>query len=309
MQNSTHNLRMLMSGMALCLLSFHGCKKSEPEIRTTTTGSTTATTATTSTTSNTSSETQSAEDNTEAEYVFSDSNNIIDDAARSQAGVNKNLNHCYSASLSPNDLTTFPKTLTLNFGTAGTCISEDGKKRKGIISAAFTDRRNINGSQFVVSYNNYAVDDKTVSGSLTVRTSAIKSVYDSSLQKDVFIPTSWTTIVKEGKVVKGAKSHTWICDKTRVWETGFISPNNKEDDIYSFSGSSGGINANGVSYSTNIDANNPLKLKGSFPHFVQGILTLTEGSKTVKIDYGNGTKDYVAHLLIAGVPPIPFVLK
>ena len=90
-------------------------------------------------------ETQSTSDNALAESCWNDIFKQMDDASAVTLDVNRYSNSvhtatCYSINVNPAlPDTTFPKLVTLDFGTTN-CTGPDGINRRGIITAVFTGK-------------------------------------------------------------------------------------------------------------------------------------------------------------------------
>ena len=72
---------------------------------------------------------------------------------------------------SPNDLTTFPKTMTIDFG-AG-CNGTDGIFRKGKIIASVTGKLLELGSAIVCTFDNYYTDGYKVEGTYSLSNTTV----------------------------------------------------------------------------------------------------------------------------------------
>ena len=70
---------------------------------------------------------------------------------------------------------------------------------------------------------------------------------------------------------------------------------------YSITGSSNGINGNGVAYTMEIDPTKPLVIGTGCPYFVSGAVIITTEKRSALLDYGDGTADAIATLTINGV--------
>jgi hypothetical protein len=57
-----------------------------------------------------------------------------------------------------------------------------------------------------------------------------------------------------------------------------------------------------------IQDSNPLIVNGNYPYFTKGSVVITTDSKTVLVDYGDGTKDNKATATVNGVTK-EFTLK
>ena len=97
----------------------------------------------------------------------------------------KSINTCATVTLVPSDLTTYPKTLTIDYGTSGCTVG--GYPVSGKIVATLSGKIREIGTVISISFDNYSVDTITVSGTVSL------SVDDySAINKTITISTSTT---------------------------------------------------------------------------------------------------------------------
>ena len=183
----------------------------------------------------------------------------------------------------------FPKVITIDFGTTG-FVGKRGNTLKGKIIVSISNRMAIAGSTKTITYDNFSINDNVILGTKTVTFNGITD-----------LKPSWTIIAKDTIERADGKTVIWNTERTRTR----IDDNNTErlywDDTYSISGSSNGINANGVAYSMVIEPTNPLIAYSNYRHFVKGSVTTTTEKRTALMDYGDGTRDNIATLTINGI--------
>ena len=188
------------------------------------------------------------------------------------------------------DSINFPKTFTIDYGTTG-ITGKRGNVLKGEIIIVISNKMSVAGSSRTITFNNFSINGNAVKGMKVYTYEGLKSnshPYWNISVKDTITRTNDTTVV-------------WNCERVRERINDNGTPLIYWDDNYSVSGTSNGINAKGVAYSSVIDANNPLQIGGGWPFFTKGIITITSANKTVVIDYGDGTKDNKATATVNGV--------
>ncbi|OIP84549.1 MAG: hypothetical protein AUK44_02140 [Porphyromonadaceae bacterium CG2_30_38_12] len=182
----------------------------------------------------------------------------------------------------------YPKTITLDFGTAGV-TGKRGNVFKGKIILVVSDHMDTKGSTRTYSFENFSVNDNVVKGNKTVSYNG----ENNGLK-------SWTVVVND-TIVKAANGGILVSNSTRIRtrtnDNG--TPKIYFDDSYAIEGSATGINAKGVAYSVAITK--PLVTVGVWPVFVEGVMVVTTEKRSVITDYGDGTRDYKATVTVNGV--------
>jgi len=186
------------------------------------------------------------------------------------------------------DSVSFPKTITIDFGTGFT--GKRGNVLKGKLIVVISDKMWKANSSKTITFNNFYVNDNKVSGSKTVTYKGLTTTKHSY----------WTISVNDTINRKDGATVTWISERTRELVDNNSTPLIWADDKYSITGVSSGVNAKGKAYSMVIDSNNPLIIYNNYPHFVQGIVTVTSETRTATFNYGNGEKDNLATVTING---------
>jgi hypothetical protein len=74
---------------------------------------------------------------------------------------------CATVTISPQDLTTWPKTITIDYGSTG-CVGINGWMRKGKISYTLTKLPRETGAVVNVSFDNYSVNGYKLEGSYSI---------------------------------------------------------------------------------------------------------------------------------------------
>jgi len=187
------------------------------------------------------------------------------------------------------DLDKVKKNITIDFGTGG-CKGKGNREQKGKIKVSFSDKNPNSGR--TITFENYSVNGNLIKG--TVTTSAVSKNASGNLE---FTRTANIVITFSAD----SKTHTYNGTHTLAWIEGF-GTKSSNDDVFSTTGASSGINREGVSYSNKIVS--PLITKttcfqaGSFCP-VSG-KTEVVGKTTFTLDFGNGTCDKKVSITISG---------
>lgn len=233
---------------------------------------------------------QSAEDNAIAEGEFADVFEYVDDEAVNSAafgkaaGVSELRPQCAVVTVD-----TLARSLTIDFGDQN-CLCKDGLYRRGRIIAHFTGKYGQIGSSVSVTLEEYYVQDKHVTGTKTITRTG---------------PASWDVMVANASITgTDGKTASWSSQRSvaRTEGEGTLTP---WDDVYEYTGTASGTNANGVDYTANITE--PLVKKvsiGCLKTFVEGVLTIAnENGGTMMLDYdptGGAPCDRTAKVTING---------
>ncbi len=254
----------------------------------------------------TDSDTSVASENSLAEGIFNDVQNISDQASEGDLKFyspqyNGNLQDIQSfeknscATITHDSLST-PRTLVIDFGSTN-CLCQDGNNRRGKINISYIGKYRESGSVHTISFTDYFVNDNQVIGS--------KSVTNNG--KNTNGHTTFTIAV-DGQIIKAnsAGTLTWKSSRTREW---LVGEDTKTwiDDVYSITGSTSGSNSNGNSYTALITT--PLHRALNCHWFDSGVIEVNQTGKVLKtIDYGAGSCDANATVTILG-KTYPITLK
>ena len=188
------------------------------------------------------------------------------------------------------DSVTFPKTITIDYGTIG-IVGKRGNTLKGKIIVVVSNKMWIANSSRTITFVGFSINDNAIRGSKIFTFKGLNS------DKNPY----WTISVKDtinrvdGAIVIRNSEHT------RIKIDNNNTPQVNWDDHFSISGSSNGVNAKGIAYTQVIDNANPLLIGGGWPFFTKGIVTITTENKTAIIDYGDGALDNKATVTVNGV--------
>ncbi|NQY68813.1 MAG: hypothetical protein HRT72_13955 [Flavobacteriales bacterium] len=259
-------------------------------------------------------DTTSSQDVDLATAMFEDVFGVVNSAADDDSSEVKSLqvvkykwknDSCATVIIEINDTVNhFPATLTIDFGTEE-CSCKDGKKRQGKIVAVLTDRRRNAGSITTITLQDYEVDGYLVEGSKVVTNTT--SDHQSS----------WTVEIKDGKITApdDGGSVTWESTRTRTWIEGedtYIGNSDciasldafKEcllDDVFEVTGSSTGVNRNGVSFTVEITTSLQIEFCSDRRQITSGVVVIEPVDlKSRTVDYGSGECDNSATVTIDG---------
>lgn len=142
----------------------------------------------------------------------------------------------------PFDLTTFPKTTTVDFSLGTLC--KDGITRKGVVTIVSTNWYGMEGSEHTAIFSDYYHEDYKVEGTHVVK--------NLGKNEDGYLKYSVT--IENGKITsKADETITFKENSFRTWIAGAESPLNIWDDEYLLEGSQNGMNSNGLDYALNVE--------------------------------------------------------
>ena len=187
---------------------------------------------------------------------------------------------CGTVTISPYNTTTWPKTLTINFGNTN-CMGSDYNNRRGIITAVFSGPYLDSGTVVTITLTNYYHNDYNIQGTQTIKNKGYNAA--GHLLYNVNVINAMVTHPTNGK------SSTW----TTVQEREFVqnSPG-ISDDYYLIRGNSSGVSMDGEAYT--IATNSDLRVNVGCPWIVSGTFTLKLNdypNYPIDFDYGNGACD------------------
>ena len=260
-------------------LVVHSCKKREPDT-----------------------DTVSATDNSICEGEFSRIFPQVNHIAVGDSGVQKNgyffplpESACPDYYIDSADVADgFPVTMWLFYGSDNdgdsiyeqSCTGSDGKVRSGIIRAIFSAPWMQPGSTITHILKNFYVNSILYEGTVSVTRNAGAATF--------------TQTVTNGKCSKGS-NWTILWNSSRTVTTLMGDTLNPYDDVCLISGSADGTDRRGKTFSADIDPNNPLRREMGCTYIVKGIQTIKmQGKMDRTIDYGDGTCDNKAKLIIDG---------
>jgi len=199
---------------------------------------------------------------------------------------------CATATITPFDLVTWPKTVVIDFGTVN-CTGSDGNRRRGKITAVFSGPYLDSNTVITVTLTNYYHNDYHVQGTQTITNRGHNSA--GHLVYNVIVNSATVTSPD------GAHTSTWSTNQNREFYAGYTTNLNIFDDVYLITGSANGTAANGESYT--IVVNSALRINVGCPWIVSGSFTLTLAdypTYPIVFDYGTGACDANATAVLNG---------
>ena len=268
--------------IAALVLSTFSCKKDSSSGSSTTDDQTTVTLATGA---------------TGAESLYDDTFDVVTQSG-AQSGVNgtalavnpvnvKAVNRsldafqavaCAQITLSPADSTSFPKTMTIDYGTG--CTSSNGITRVGKLSVTLTGKLRNPGSVISVTFDNYSVNGYQLQGTYSMTPVAGA---DSGINFNISVSNA--TITTPSNAV-----YTYSGSETFTQVAG-IGTTTVTDDTYNITGnlsySGGGLTVSGTIV-------NPLVRSADCPNITSGTIDYVYKNIKGVLDFGSGTCDNVA---------------
>ena len=239
-------------------------------------------------------ETQSTNDNALAENCWNDIFKQMDDASAVTPDVNRysdpnQIATCYSINVNPAfPDTTFPKLVTLDFGTTN-CAGPDGVNRRGIINVVFTGKYRDSNTTITITTNNYFVNDYQVQGTKTI----------TNLGHINGVLTYLVNVSNAVITTSANKTISYNSARTRRWIVGESTPLVVSDDVYEITGNANGTGTNGNSFTANITT--PLRIQMNCYYIVSGVVKLSPANLADRIiDFGSGVCDDQATVSILG---------
>ncbi len=224
-----------------------------------------------------------AADNSNAESAFAGIWKQISTVTDSSNTLRAPSSACATASITPFDLVTWPKTVTIDFGTVN-CLGSDLNNRRGIITAVFSGPYLDSGTVITVTLTNYYHNDYHIQGTQTITNKGNNS--SGHLVYNVVVNSAIVTHPTDGR------SSTWNTNQDREFYAGYLTNLNIWDDVYLITGTANGVSMEGESYT--IGTNSPLQVNIGCHWIVKGSFTLTLGSYPtypIVFDYGAGACD------------------
>ena len=260
-------LNPIITGMLIgTAVMFNSCKKEEDK-------------------KNNNNQTEAAElsvANNIAETMYDDVFNVVllDGQSNNVAGRG---NSCATVTLNNTDPDTYPKIMTLDFGTG--CTGIDGLTRKGKIIATLSGRIRTAGTSIAISFENYSVNDFKLEGEFSITNNSGNT------------GLSFTTQTINGKLTYpgGTIFYTHSGNHT-LTQTAGVGTVTFLDDSFSLTGNGTTTSSLGNSLTTNIAT--PLVKKATCTNIVSGVEQFTYNNISGTLDFGDGSCDNLALLTI-----------
>lgn len=188
---------------------------------------------------------------------------------------------------------TFPKTLTIDYGTG--CTDSEGKVRSGKIVAVFSGNFRDENTTVNLSFDDFSAGQYSLSGTDSITNNGVDGsgnpVFSEVLRNTVI---SW-----------GDQKIRWKADLNRTWTEGAASnfvTNGQEglnDDVFTLNGSASGNDSN--THPFTLEITTPLVLQTGCKYIKEGILSISPANfNDGTVDYGTGECDKQATIEVDG---------
>lgn len=189
---------------------------------------------------------------------------------------------CAVVTLSPQDPSVFPKTMTIDYGTG--CTSVNGVTRKGKLTVSLSGKVRTPGSVISVTFDNYSVNGYTLTGTYAL-TPVIAA--GGGINYNIAI-TNGSITLPAGVVYTYSATETFT-------QTGGIGTSTVTDDTYSITGSFS-YSGNGNSITGTVTT--PLIRTADCKNITMGTIAFVYKSIKGTLDFGTGDCDNTATLKI-----------
>ncbi|GAA4302973.1 hypothetical protein [Aestuariibaculum suncheonense] len=175
--------------------------------------------------------------------------------------------------IDPMDFTSFPKTITIDYGMGVLC--KDGITRKGIVTIVSSNWYGVEGSMHTSTFTNYYHEEYKVEGTHVVE----------NLGENTDGDLEYSVTITDGKITTSTGATIeYTEDSTRTWVAGSDTPLNIWDDEYLLDGIQHGRSSKGVDYSLTVEESLHFAL---LPRSIKaGILDIDVASiEDIKLNY------------------------
>lgn len=205
-------------------------------------------------------------------------NNNINGKLNGETGVQG----CATVTVSPADLTTFPKTLTIDYG-AGCTIGTI--TRKGKLTATISGRLRTPGTTVSVTFQNYFVNEYKLEGVFSITNNSTNNA------------ASFTTQTSNGKLTYPAGVAYYTHNGSHTYtQVGGLGTPTFTDDSWSVTGS--GTTTSSANETLTVTIKTPLVKNIACGSVVSGTEDFQYNNIKGSLDFGNGTCDRLATLTI-----------
>ncbi|MCA0237800.1 MAG: hypothetical protein LCH81_15600 [Bacteroidetes bacterium] len=197
---------------------------------------------------------------------------------------NSTEERCSAVTIFPADATTFPKTITVDYGSG--CTDSDGKFKTGKVIVTVDKIWEAN-TQVSIQYDNYTEDGASLSGrfSLKNQSTASAGIYTVQAEDIKAADNQGNTLDYDA-----LQTFTQIAGHASWWDW--------SDDVYEINGSIQTVLTNGETVNWTI--NNPLTKANNCLWISEGTGVLNINGLEVGVDYGNTTCDNKANVTVNG---------
>lgn len=228
-------------------------------------------------------DTSSASDNSTADGALSGIFKSISEAADTSSNL-KALGCPTITTTTSTTTSTWPRTLTIDFGTTG-CNDKKGK----IIAVLTKPFRTAGAVLTVTTVDFYDGLNKVDVGTHVITNNGNNLAGHQNFSIDV---TGSSITTPSGPI-------SWSTQRSLEWVEGFLTPLDQSDDVYLISGQASGTSVKGVTFTAAITT--PLRIAVSCKWIESGVITLTPKDKKPRtIDFGTSGCDNKAKVTIDG---------
>ena len=189
---------------------------------------------------------------------------------------------CATVIISPADLNTFPKTMSIDYGTGCTI---GGVTRKGKLIVNLSGRIRSAGTVMSVAFENYFVNDYKLEGSFTITNNSSNNILSFTTQS-----TNGKLIYPGGLVYyTHSGSHTYT-------QIGGASTPTYTDDSWSVTGT--GTTSSSANETLTVSIKSPLVKNIACGSVVSGVEDFQYNNISGNLNFGEGTCDRLATLTI-----------
>lgn len=238
-----------------------------------------------------------AQENALAQNLFDDvfkqvdnASRQVDDSCDGTKSVFESFASCATITIAPFDAVTWPKTVTVDFGTTN-CMGNDGRTRRGKLIYTVSTWYRDSGCVITVNPQNFYINDHKVEGT--------KTITNKGRDNDAYL--IYQVTVNNALITKpDGNTFTWNTSRIHRWVAGEPTILNPWDDVYLITGTANGVASDGGNFSITITT--PLDVAVLCKWIRAGILTLIteQFPGGIVVNYGDGTCDALATATIQG---------
>lgn len=243
--------------------------------------------------------TQASTEDAMADIIFSDiyeqELGMLEEIGLPDIGLNNeseigldSAGRCLKVFIVPRDPFVFPKTVTFDYGTG--CVGRDGKTRRGKMITTYSAPMIKPGATAVTRFDGFFVNDIKVQGTHSTKNNSTSSLL------------IFTRKVENGKLTfPDGGICAWNANHTNKQIAGLGTPGFPMDDEFEITGGAKGVfekGTNRMEWSREIAEALHKTFKCRW--IDRGVVRITRNDKKATINYGNGTCDNKAVIIING---------
>lgn len=241
---------------------------------------------------------ETASDFAAVETAFEEVLDMVEGEAKQQGDLNGFVSteqaedrSCAEVTISRAAPDEFPVTMTMDFGTG--CSLSDGRLVSGIITAVFTDKMRTSGAVFTLSFTEFILDGRTISGTKTVTNNGLNNNGQLTFTIEV---ANGLMVYPNGDEVTfiSTRNRTWVEGQDTKFETDGLD--GVKDDVWEIEGTASGKSKKGTAYE--VTTTSPIRSEVACRWITSGVIEVATDAfdKDIVIDYGQGTCDDQAQI-------------